>query len=75
MREQNASPDCLAKLTRCFTGHFPEFRNNQVELLSLMVLALLKGKDVRHAELAARSPRSAQLNEIRCTLQLNQLLS
>ncbi|MHA0044359.1 transposase [Deinococcus sp. PEB2-63] len=46
-------------MTRCFTAHFPEFRKNQVELLSLMVLALLRGKDVRHAELAARFRGSA----------------
>lgn len=49
------SPDVLAKLTRCFTAHFPEFRRNQVDLLSL---------DVRHAELAARFQRSAQTRSV-----------
>ncbi|SMB85931.1 hypothetical protein [Deinococcus hopiensis] len=63
-REQCASPDVLAKLTRCFTPHFPEFRKNQVELLSLMVLALLQAKDVRHAELAARFSGSAQTRSV-----------
>ena len=61
---KSATPDVLAKLTRCFTAHFPEFRKNQVELLSLMVLALLGGKDVRHAELAARFPGSAHTDSV-----------
>ncbi|GHG40729.1 hypothetical protein GCM10017784_39490 [Deinococcus indicus] len=51
-------------MTCCFTAHFPEFRKNQVELLSLMVLALLGGKDVRHAELAARFLGSAHTDSV-----------
>lgn len=46
------------------TAHFPEFRKNQVELLSLMVIALLQAKDVRHAELAARFAGSAQTSSV-----------
>ncbi|OLV17855.1 Mobile element protein [Deinococcus marmoris] len=36
------------------TSHFPEYRKNQIELLSLLVLALIGAKDIRHAALAER---------------------
>ena len=54
----------MNQLARCFTAHFPDYRKNQVELLTLVVFALLQAKDVRHAELAERFPGSAQTSSV-----------
>ncbi|MGY2897066.1 IS4 family transposase [Deinococcus sp. UYEF24] len=54
----------MTQLARCFTAHFPDYRKNQVELLTLVVFALLQAKDVRHAELAERFPGSAQTSSV-----------
>jgi len=54
----------LTRLARCFAAHFPDYRKNQVELLTLVIFALLQAKDVRHSELAERFPGSAQPSSV-----------
>ncbi|CAM3637924.1 Mobile element protein [Deinococcus saxicola] len=43
-----------------FAFHFPEYRKNQIELLTLLVLALIQAKDIRHTALAERCGGNAQ---------------
>lgn len=59
----------LTQLGRCLTAHLPDYRKNQVELLTLVVVALLQSKDVRHAELAERFAGSAQTSSVICQIE------
>jgi len=56
MREQNASSIALNQLARCSTAHFPDYRKNQVKLLTLVVFAIPQRMELYVLHLAALGP-------------------
>ncbi|MFB9992692.1 hypothetical protein ACFFLM_12005 [Deinococcus oregonensis] len=56
--------DLYRTLEASHVGRFPNHLKNQLELLSLVVLALLQAKDVRHVKFAEGFPGSPQIPSV-----------